>query len=83
MLIVRAAIMFSNGEIVEGHDYGHIMSISQKLSIAGDRIFGFVTSAGDFVLPGEAAVIAIKADQLQSVVGLLKPEDLWPEYAGE
>lgn len=83
MIIVRAAIMFSNGEIVEGHDYGHITSISHKLSIAGDKIYGFITSKGDFVLPADATAIAVKANQIPQTEEPLKPEDIWPEYVME
>ena len=77
MIITRAAIMFSNGEVVEGQSYSAITQIANKLSFNGDKIHGFVTSAGDFVLPGEAAVIAVKAGQLTSVIGVLTPEMLW------
>ncbi len=83
MLIVRAAIMYSNGQVIEGHDYGKIAITANKLSLTGDKIYGFVTSAGDFVLPGEAAMIALNANQLTQVMGILKPEDLWPEWADE
>lgn len=83
MLIVRAAIMYSNGEIVEGHDYGHITSIATKLSLMGDRLFGFVTSSGEFVYPTHAADIAFEAGQTSEHLEELTPEDLWPEYAGE
>lgn len=76
--------MYSNGEIVEGHSYGEIMTIANKLSLATpDRIEGFMTSAETFVLPGEAAVIAVKSGQLPSVLGRLTPEMLWePVEAG-
>lgn len=80
MIITRAAIMFSNGEIVEGHNYGDIATIANKLSFFGDKLYGFVTSYGEFVLPAEAAVIAITAGQITSIIYELKPEDLWPEY---
>lgn len=73
--------MFSNGEVVEGHNYGNIVSTAGKLSMQGEKIYGFVTSYGDFVLPYEAAVIALKAGQISSVTDELKPEDLWPQWA--
>lgn len=83
MIIVRAAIMFSNGEVVEGHEYGSIVSMANKLSIQGDRIYGFTTGTGEFVLPNEAAEIAVKAKQIEKVDDVLKPEDLWPQYVME
>lgn len=70
--------MFSNGEIVEGHTYGAIVTVANKLSFSGERIYGFITSSGDFVLPVDAAKIALKAKQVSSVSGELKPEDIWP-----
>lgn len=78
MLITRAAIMFSNGEVLEGHDYGAIATIANKLSLSGEKIYGYVTSSGDFVLPDEAAAIAVKSGQLLELVKNLTPEDLWP-----
>ena len=83
MVISRAAVMFSSGEVVEGHNYGNIMTIAHKLSFTGDFIHGFVTGAGDFVLPDEAARIALKAKQISKKTKELKPEDLWPEWADE
>lgn len=85
MLIVRAAIKFSNGEVVEGHDYGHIITIANKLSMPGEKIYGFTTSSGEFILPDEAAVVALFAKQLPHDYFVdkeldLKPEDLWPVY---
>jgi hypothetical protein len=77
MVIIKAAIMFENGETVEGHDYGHISSLAQKLGIRGERVLGFMTSSGEFVLPGEAAVIAVESGQLKSVLGPLTPDMLW------
>lgn len=78
MLISRAAIMYHNGEIIEGLDYGAIARIAQKLGWSGERIEGFVTSTGEFVLPDEAAEIAKQANQVINVRGKLSPEDLWP-----
>lgn len=83
MVITRAAIMFSNGEVIEGHNYGNIMSVANKLSLNGEKIYGFVTSYGEFVLPDEASKIALKAKQISSPNDNLKPEDLWPEWADE
>lgn len=83
MVILRAAIMFSNGEVVEGHNYGNIMSLAHKLSFGGDMIHGFVTSDGNFVLPEEAADLALKAGQISTKTDKLNPEDLWPQWADE
>lgn len=78
MVIVRAAIMFDNGEIVEGHDYGHISTLAHKLSYRGDKVYGFLTSTGEFVLPDDAAEIALKANQIAGDVKWLTPTMLWP-----
>lgn len=83
MIITRAAIMFSNGEILEGHNYGDISNIANKIGFSGDKIYGFTTGAGDFVLPVEAAKIALDAGQIKSDFGSLMPEDLWPGMADE
>lgn len=83
MVITKAAIMYSNGEVIEGRDYGYITSLANRLSLSGEKIEGFVTSSGDFVLPGEAAHIAVKSGQVQSVIGELTPEDLWTVKAIE
>lgn len=78
MVITRAAIMFQNGETVEGHDYGAIATLANKLSFSGEKINGFVTSTGEFVLPEEAATIALKAKQIAGKVDRLTPDMLWP-----
>lgn len=77
-MIVRAAIMFSNGVVIEGHDYSQITTIANKLGLSGERILGFVTGTEDFVLPREAATIAFQAKQIKKVLDELKPQDLWP-----
>lgn len=77
MIIIKAAIMFSNGEIIEGHDYGHISCLADKLSLSGDRVHGFVTSSGSFVLPDEASKIALTASQISKKVDELTPDMLW------
>ena len=79
MVIVRAAIMFQNGDIIEGRDYGHISSLANKLSLSGERVNGFTTSSGDFVLPEEAVEIAINAGQITDRVDELTPEMLWKD----
>lgn len=82
MIIVRAAIMFSNGEVLEGRDYGHILWLAQLLNYPlGSKKEGFMTSSGDFVLPKKASSIAVKAGQIETTVNKLLPEDLWPETA--
>jgi len=78
MVIIRAAIMFQNGEVVEGHDYGQIATLGNKLSFTGDRIHGFTTSSGIFVLPHEAVEIALEAGQIAERVDELTPDMIWP-----
>ena len=78
-MIVRAAIMFSNGEVVEGFNYSSISGIASKLGFGGEKIHGFVTSSGEFVLPKEAGIIALKARQIKMVVHELTPDMLWFE----
>lgn len=77
MYITKAAIMYSNGEVLEGHDYGQMIYFANKLSLSGDKIDGFMTSSGDFVLPDQAAKIAFKAKQIETALPTLNPEDLW------
>lgn len=77
MFIVKAAIMFSNGEIVEGRDYSSILRLAQKLGVArGEKIEGFLTSGDEFVLPSEATTIAKNAGQVEDN-DTLTPEHLW------
>lgn len=73
--------MYSNGDVLEGRDYSTIVHLGHRLGYTGDRINGFVTSSGKFVLPGEAAVIAVESGQVDSVLGVLTPEKLWPTTA--
>lgn len=82
MVIIRAAIMFQNGEIVEGQDYGRIATLANRLSFSGDKVHGFMTSTGEFVLPEEAATIALNAKQISGTVDQLTPDMLWP-HLGE
>ena len=79
MVIIKAAIMFQNGEIVEGHNYSQITNLANKLSLSGDKIYGFVTSSGTFVLPNEAVEIALEAKQITARVDKLTPDMIWPE----
>lgn len=82
MVIVKAAIMFSNGEILEGYNYGNIMATARKLSYASaDCIHGYMTSEGDFVLPYQAASIAVHAQQTAQLHKDFSPEHLWPQWA--
>lgn len=83
MVIIKAAIMFENGEIVEGHNYGSISSLAQKLSLRGERVHGFMTSSGEFVLPNEAAEIALNSGQIAERVDALAPEMLWKDTGVE
>ena len=79
MVITRAAIMYANGEVLEGRNYGEIASLGSKLGLCGEKILGFLTNSEQFVLPEEAAKIAIESKQISSVEDTLSPEDLWPE----
>lgn len=78
MIITKAAIMFQNGEIVEGHSYGQISTLAHKLSFTGDKIHGFMTSKGEFVLPNEAVEIAFEAKQIAERVDELTPDMISP-----
>lgn len=78
MFIIHAAIMFSNGEIVEGSEYHSIGLLARKIGFLGEHINGFVTNTGEFVLPQEAVSIALQSGQIKASVDLLTPEDLWP-----
>lgn len=79
MVITRAAIMFSNGEVVEGRSYSEISTMAHKLGFNGEKIYGFMTSSDEFVLPKDAAAIAEKAGQVKTLIGVLTPEMLWPQ----
>lgn len=77
-VIVKAAIMYSNGEVLEGRDYGHINYLGHKLSLPDtERIQGFVTNTGEFVLPDQAAIIAVEAHQIKEAPAVLNPDNLW------
>lgn len=79
MVITRAAIMYANGEVLGGRNYGEIASLGSRLGLYGEKILGFLTNSDRFVLPEEAAEIAIESKQIDSVEDTLSPEDLWPE----
>jgi len=81
MFITKAAIMFQNGEVVEGRNYSEANTVANKLGLTGDKIHGFSTSSGTFVLPNEAVEIAIGSNQIAERVDILTPETLWP-YVG-
>lgn len=71
--------MYSNGVVLEGRDYGHIIELGHKLSYPDeDRITGFITHTGEFVLPSEAAEIAVRSKQLKEKLSVVTPEVLWP-----
>jgi len=78
MFITKAAIMYQNGQVIEGKDYGQIKKVARKLDYPTEMIEGFVTSSGDFVTPREAMGIAINVQQIQSDLDELTPELLWP-----
>jgi hypothetical protein len=80
MVIIKAAMMFKNGEVVEGYNYSLIATMAHKLSLNGEHLNGFITSRGEFVPPSEAAGIALTAGQISDSLKELSPEDLWPEY---
>lgn len=77
MFITNAAIMYQNGDVLEGKSYHKIHALAQKLGLSGEHICGFVDSSGEFVLPREAAIIASNSGQLVSHVVDLSPDDLW------
>jgi hypothetical protein len=76
--ITHAAIMFSNGEVVEGTEYQAINNLARRIGFSGERIDGFVNSSGEFVLPQDAAEIALKSGQIKAPIKELVPDDLWP-----
>lgn len=79
MIIVKAAIMYEDGEIVEGRNYGDIAALAGRLGYNNGKFHGFMTSAGGFVLPEEAATIARSSGQFKGTNKYLVPDDLWPE----
>jgi hypothetical protein len=81
MSITRAAIMYSNGEVLEGWNYHAIGNLARRLGYTGESIHGFINSEGDFMLPKEAAVVAYDAKQVSQPVTELLPDDLWPVAA--
>ncbi len=78
MFITHAAIMFSNGDIVEGFSYQAAHTLARKLGLSGEYINGFLSSSGEFILPKEAAVVALQSGQIKTQVDELTPFDLWP-----
>jgi hypothetical protein len=78
MLITRPAIMFKDGEVFEGHSYGSVAQIAHKLGFYGEKVHGFVTTSGDFVLPDEAAKIAFENGQIPTEKDSLELEDIMP-----
>ncbi len=70
--------MFSDGEIFEGYSYASVSTIAHKLGFSGEKIHGFVTTSGDFVLPDEAAKIAFEAGQIPAEKDALELEDIMP-----
>lgn len=78
MYIIQAAIMYSNGEVLEGRNYYTISSLAQKIGFPKECIHGFLNSSGEFVLPHDAAIIAARAGQINRIIEDLMPDDLWP-----
>lgn len=70
--------MFQNGEILEGRNYSEVNLVANKLGFTGEKIHGFSTSSGTFVLPNEAVEIAFGSNQIAERVDILTPETLWP-----
>lgn len=81
MYIIKAAVKYSDGEILEGRNYGRIIYLGNQLGRDGEKVFGFLTTSGEFVLPPKAAKIAAEAGQIGGVIDKLEPEDLWPDIA--
>lgn len=83
--IFSAAIMFPDGEVLEGYvkSYGYLNSLANKLSYETERIYGFITSENKFVLQDEAAEIAFDSGQIKEKTDMLAPEDLWPKLESE
>jgi hypothetical protein len=76
--IAYAAIMFANGEIISGRNYESVRSLARKIGISGDYIYGFLTSSEEFILPHDAARVAMQAGQIRKPVDDLSPDDVWP-----
>ena len=62
--IIRAAIMFEHGGLVQGKDYGSITALAKKISHSGDYIRGYVLSDGEFIPEEEAYAFAKESGQL-------------------
>lgn len=78
MFIKRAAILYQRGGIVEGTNYGDIMSLSHKLGITSGYVLGYTDSSDNFIDRNQALVIAKEAGQLpKDFEGDLYPEDLF------
>jgi len=76
--ITHAAVMYSNGEVLEGKNYNKIHNLARKFGFSGEHIKGFTNTSGEFVLPQDAAVIASESGQVTRAVAELEPDDLWP-----
>lgn len=84
-VIRHAAVKSVDGWIFLGKShaecFGKAHYIGIKMSKKADDQ-GFVTSEGRFVSRGEAAVIAIDADQVDRDIKILFSEDLWSRQEG-
>lgn len=83
MIITKAAILFYNGGVLEGHTYSQICYLAKKLGFTGDKIYGFMTSRDIFVDSSNAAYIAFESGQIKTEKDNLEPEDLWPKETSE
>lgn len=78
MFIKRAAILYENGGIIEGHDYTQIVGLARKLGITGRSIYGFTDSSDNFIDRVKALEIAKTANQVpEDHKGSLYPEDIF------
>lgn len=78
MFITRAAIMYSNGGVLGGWNYQAIRQLAGMVGHSGDYINGFLTNSDEFVLPKDAAAIALNSGQIKKPLDELSPDDLWP-----
>lgn len=70
--------MYSNGEVLEGRDYHSITILAQKIGFPKEHIYGFMSSSGEFMLPQDAAMVAVNSGQINRQLKELTPDDLWP-----
>lgn len=81
-MIIQAAILYPNGEVITAHRHYQITALQAKFGIESkaDCVQGFVDHTGQFYTREEAKVIALECGQINSShQGLLYSEDLWGE----